>query len=123
MEGIETEEQPVANVVRNRTTRIKLMGFIKTSLAVYFGIIHVTATKSQGLNATCCHSLPASGKIVFVTLFAARSTRSQRRRRKNRALSLGVVMSTLLAWRPHEWRLLPGKYTKRYLGFVGTKYE
>ena len=50
MEGIETEEQPVANVVRNRTTRTKLMDFIKLALVIYFGIIHATATKSQELN-------------------------------------------------------------------------
>src|SRR5215831_5528997 len=94
MEGIETEEQPVANVVRNRTTRIKLMGFIKTSLAVYFGIIHVTATKSQGLNATCCHSLPGSGLNKM----------SETAQEESIAL-LGVVMSTLLPWRPDEIRL------------------
>src|SRR5262249_7164990 len=35
----------------------------------------------------------------------AGSTRCQRRRRTNRSLSLGVVMSTLLPWRPHEIRL------------------
>src|SRR5262245_23927011 len=37
MEGIETEEQPIADVVKNRTTKIKLMGFIKTCRSGLFG--------------------------------------------------------------------------------------
>src|SRR5262245_11183095 len=102
MEGIETEEQPAAKIVRNRATRIELMGFIKTGPgSLFFGIIHATATKSQELNARIKrHSVatrlfPLLGRPVLVTLFAGCSTRSPRRRRKNRFFSLSVVTSTL----------------------------
>jgi hypothetical protein len=44
IDGIETEEQPGAQIIKSRAIRIKLMALIRTRPSGFFRIIHAAAT-------------------------------------------------------------------------------